>query len=61
REYYQTGYDQEIQLHFGEEGIYCTDNKADFINRVLDEHILPRILPQQKKRPQTQAREKGNA
>ncbi|TYK97304.1 plasmid replication protein, partial [Streptococcus dysgalactiae] len=42
REYYQPGYDQEIQLHFVEEGIYCTDNKADFIHRVLDAHILPR-------------------
>ncbi|GET73300.1 MULTISPECIES: Rep family protein [Streptococcus] len=61
REYYQTGYDQEIQLHFGEEDIYCTDNKADFINRVLDEHILPRILPQIKKRPQNPSKEKGNA
>ncbi len=59
--YYQTGNDQEIQLHFGEEDIYCTDNKVDFINRVLDEHILPRILPQIKKRPKTPAREKGNA
>lgn len=60
-DYYQTCYDQEIQLHFGEEDIYCTDNKTDFINRVLDEHILPRILPQIKKRPQNPAREKGNA